>query len=686
MSLAAAPLFAATMGLAGFLIFQVQPMLAKFILPWFGGSATTWTVCMLFFQLALLAGYAYAFWLSDAFSLKRQAVIQLCILAAGLALLPVTPPESFKPDGPDNPVGRIALILTAAVAGPYLILATTSTLLQRWLSRIAPDMNVSRLFAVSNLGSFLGLLSYPFLFEPFIAGEDQTRLWSWGFAIYAALFALCAFTVFRAGAPQADRGAITGAGADPLAAWILWPALASVLLLATTNQITQWTAVVPFLWILPLSLYLLSFVLVFGSQNFYRRAPFFLIFTLAAAAAWYVSRPASAADFLTQLALQSTALFAGCVICHGEAVRRQPGADRLPRFYLSLSAGGALGGLLVTFAAPAVFSDYWEQMLALLLIAAAAGYAAFGEARGAARAVIAAGALVFCGGLATALIEEISEGGRVVDRVRNFYGVVKILTEEENDPKKFSLVMHQAGVDQGSQFQAPERRRDAGCAFDAASGVGLALAHQKKRREAGAGAPLRVGVVGLGAGMVAAHAKPGDAWRYYELNPAVRALEQKYFSFLKDSPAPVEVLLGDGRIVLERELKQGGSQRFDALVLNAFRGAAPPMHLMTREAFKIYLDHLQPDGLLVINFELDTFEMAPLHRGLAKEFGLKAMWFETKLTEDCDEPVSWAVHTRDAGFFEAPAVKAAASGWRDGKDTALLWTDKSANLMSIINW
>ncbi len=679
-------LFAASMGLAGFLIFQVQPMLAKFILPWFGGSATTWTVCMLFFQLALLAGYAYAFWLSDTFSLKRQAMIQIGVLAIGLLFLPVTPSEAFKPDGPDNPIGRIALILSAAVAGPYIILATTSTLLQRWLSRIAPAMNVSRLFAVSNLGSFLGLLSYPFVFEPFIASEDQTRFWSYGFAAYALLFGLCAAAVLRADASEAAPPGELTEGPSPIASWILWPALASVLLLATTNQITQWTAVVPFLWILPLSLYLLSFVIVFGIQGFYRRLPFFLVFAAGAALAWYFSRPASASDFLTQLALQSITLFAGCMICHGEAVRLQPGADRLARFYLSLAIGGALGGLVVTFAAPVIFSDYWEQMLALLLIAGGAGYYTMKESHGARRLAVAAGALVFCSGLALALFEEISEGTRVVDRVRNFYGVVKILNEDAQDPKAFSRVMHQAGVDQGSQFQDADRRRDAGCAFDAASGVGLALAHHKKRREGRAETPLHVGVIGLGAGMVAAHAKPGDTWRYYELNPAVRMLEQKYFTFLKDSPAKIDVLLGDGRIVLERAFKQTGSQQFDVIVLNAFRGAAPPMHLMTREAFKIYLDHLRPEGLLVINFELDTFEMAPLHRGLAKSFGLNAMWFETKVTDGCDEPVSWAVHTRDQAFFDSPEVKRAASTWRDGLDTTLLWTDKSANLMSIINW
>jgi len=241
----------------------------------------------------------------------------------------------------------------------------------------------------------------------------------------------------------------------------------------------------------------------------------------------------------------------------------------------------------------------------------------------------------------------------------------------------------QAGAEQSEQFQAPERRMELTCAYNDASGVGLALAHNARRRS---GAPLKVGIVGLGAGMITALGREGDRIRYYELNPAMLDLAKRHFTFLRDGKAHTEVVLGDGRLVLERELAAQGSQAFDVLVLNAFRGAAPPMHLMTKEAFDIYLGHLAEDGILAVNFELDTFEMAPLHRGMARKFATTVRWFETRDSESCDGAISWALYSKDKAFFEVPAVKKAISAWRDRRRTELVWTDTDNNLMSIINW
>ena len=275
----------------------------------------------------------------------------------------------------------------------------------------------------------------------------------------------------------------------------------------------------------------------------------------------------------------------------------------------------------------------------------------------------------------------------LVERVRNFYGVVKVLREVDEDTKQSSLVMQQAGVDQGAQYQSPERRMEPACGFDKASALGLAVAHNARRRAGGPSAPLRIGVVGLGAGMIAAHGRAGDTMRYYELNPAVLGLVDRHFTFVKDGKAKTDVLLGDGRLVLERQLQAGEAQGFDILVLNAFRGASPPMHLMTKEAFDIYLAHLAADGILAVNFEFEMFEMAPLHRGMARRFGMEARWFDPKGGDGCEGAISWALYTRDKAFFETPPVRSAISPWRDGGSRPdLVWTDSDSNLMSIINW
>lgn len=684
--------FAATMALAGFLLFQVQPLLGKYILPWFGGSASTWIVCLLFFQTALLAGYAHAYAITRPLTVPRQAQVQLAILAGSLLLLPITPAESWKPQDAGNPTWRIIALLALSAGVPYAALATTTPLLSRWLARIEPGLDPARFFAASNLGSFAGILSYPFVFEPLMSSEQQTRWWSWAYALYAVLFAFCGFLALRCakGDTTGDGRApsTTADGREPVLMWIGFAALGSTLLLATTNAITQWSAVVPFLWVLPLSVYLLTFVLAFGYPRLYARAPFAVAFLLLAAATFVVAHPDSAAALLGQLVLHAATLFVGCMICHAELARLQPAPQNLPTFYLGVAAGGALGGVLVALAAPLAFNDYVEHPLVLCAIAATALALVLRTARAerAGWAVAAAtlvGGIAFAVGLASSVAREVAGERTLVERLRNFYGVVKVVREEEGNPRRHSLTLVQAGVEQGAQFQGPERRTQLVCGYNEASGVGLAMAHHARRRRA---EPLSVGVVGLGVGMTAALGREGDRIRYYELNPAVLEVANRHFTFLRSGKARTQVALGDGRLLLERELEQNGSQAFDVLVLNAFRGASPPMHLMTKEAFDIYLGHLAADGILAVNFELDTFEMAPLHRGMARRFGIDVRWFETREYAGCDGAISWALYTRDKSFFEVPAVKRAISPWRDRGRSELVWTDRDSNLMSIVNW
>ncbi len=689
-SRATALLFGATMGLAGFLLFQVQPVMAKYILPWFGGSAATWIVCMLFFQLALLVGYAYAYLVTRPLPVAWQVLLQVLLLTGVLLLLPITPADGWKPQGAGDPTWRIILLLTASVGAPYALLATTSPLLQRWLTHLPVQIQISRLFAVSNFGSFLGLLSYPFLFERIWSSQEQTWLWSGMFVVYAALFALCAWVAWRSSsAPQValatDNSPEQRRGGSA-SLWIAYSAAGSVMLLATTNQITQWSAVIPFLWIAPLSLYLLTFVVAFGQQTHYRRTPYAIAFLLFAGLSFVLPVPDSASSLATAVLVQCLVMFTGCMICHAEMVRLQPEPARLPSFYLATAIGGVIGGLLVALIAPMLLADYWEQALAIAVIAAFALHLEVRETSTWRRGWsigLGAAAVFFLAALSVQLISEIVLSRDLVARIRNFYGVVSVLRDAGEGTEDASLVMRQAGVDQGSQFLAQKRRDEPACAFTADSAVGQAIRYNAKRR-AKPDAPIRIGIVGLGAGMLAALGRPGDVIRYYELNPAVKQLVDRHFSFLADSKATIEVALGDGRLLLEREAERGGSQRYDVIVMNAFRGASPPMHLMTREAFDIYLRHLEADGILAINFELDTLEVAPLHRGLAAATGLEVNWVETGSEDGCEDPISWALYTRDKGFWQVPEVRAAISPWRDRSQSRLLWTDRNSNLMSIV--
>ncbi|WP_342360545.1 hypothetical protein [Terrarubrum flagellatum] len=686
-------LFAATMGVAGFLLFQVQPMLAKYILPWFGGAATTWIVCMLFFQMALLAGYAYAYALTRPMTVAKQALAQIALLAVMLLLLPITPAESWKPVDAGDPTWRIVALLAATVGGPYLVLATTSPLITRWFASLDPKANPSQLFAVSNFGSFLGLLSYPFAFEGAMTTGVQTRVWSWAFVAYAILFAVCSLVTWRAhprSIEQANEATPEKLESSRIARWILYSAFGSILLLATTNQITQWSAVIPFLWIAPLALYLLSFTLAFGRQHGGDLRLYALAFLIIAAIVLVSGRPDTPTRFVLDFIAHIAALFAGCMVCHAEVVRLQPGPRQLPAFYLAMSIGGAIGGLLVALAAPLVFSEYREFPIILGVVGAMSAYIFWRDRKGGSMSwltpVGALGAAGFAAGLGVMVWREAIAASDVVDRARNFYGVVSVARDQWNDPEEANLVMRQAGVDQGSQFRKPERKMEPSCAFNQASALGKAVQFNAKRR-ANPNAPLRIGIVGLGAGMIAGLGRDGDLMRYYELNPAVLDLVNKHFTFVRDGKAKVEVALGDGRLVLERELANPGPQKFDILVINAFRGASPPMHLMTEEAFKTYLAHLAQDGILAVNFELDTFEIAPLHRGLAKALNIGVRWVETPADEtECEDVVSWALYSRDDKFWEVPQVKASISPWRDGSDSLLLWTDASSNLMSIVNW
>lgn len=599
-------LIALTVFLSAFLLFLVQPLIAKQILPWFGGSAGVWTTCLVFFQAVLLGGYAYAHALIRHIPPKRQALVHSVLLAASLLALPIVAHSSWQPAGDEQPIPRILALLVATVGLPYFLLSATGPLAQAWYSKSMGRVPW-RLFALSNLGSLAALLAYPFAVEPWISTRLQALIWSTGFAVFAML---CAAVAWRsAGTCEAVEVVMRDAGEPGPSRgrrllWLVLAAIGSALLLAVSNHMTQNLASVPFLWIVPLSIYLLTFILCFDSENWYRR-PVFL-----AAAALLIPAMGWLLDSLN-LALAIPVYLAGlfvlCMFCHGELARLKPAPQHLTGFYLSLSAGGVAGGLLVGIVAPYAFGGYYELGFALVACALLAVWQTR-ELRAWVPAVFTYVALAaaWC----THGQIETATGAGVAIATRNFYGAIRV--KDYGPPEHIRTLRHGPILHGGQWLKDEGTRRRATTYYSPASGFGLALGALRSR------GPLHVGVIGLGAGSIAAWGRKGDRIRFYEIDPAVIAAARSGFRYLDDSAARVDVVLGDARLSLQRESPQG----FDLLVIDAFSGDSIPAHLLTVEAMAVYLRHLKPDGALLYHATNRYLDIASVVRGLADHRGL----------------------------------------------------------------
>jgi hypothetical protein len=373
--------YALTIFTGAFLLFQVQPIIGKYILPWFGGGPGVWTTCMLFFQVLLLGGYAYAHLTSRWLKLRTQAMVHLVLLAAALALLPITPADSWQPHGGGDPTVQILALLAASLGLPYFVLSSTSPLIQQWLSCTRPGNSPYRLYALSNVGSLLALVSYPFFFETHFTRKIQAGLWAWGLVAYVVCCGFCAIRLWKSEvqSPEVEAAFARRATRNTLHAsvdsqpsafnrllWLLLPTCASVLLLATTNELCQDVAVIPFLWVAPLALYLLSFIICFDSSRWYVRYPFALALVAVLGGLCWAMLNGSELSLSRQVPVYCGGLFICCMVCHGELYRLKPDPRHLTAYYLMIAAGGALGGLLVAVAAPLLFADYYELHLGLL--------------------------------------------------------------------------------------------------------------------------------------------------------------------------------------------------------------------------------------------------------------------------------------------------------------------------------
>jgi hypothetical protein len=604
--------YAGTIFLSAFLLFLVQPIIAKQILPWFGGSSAVWTTALVFFQSTLLAGYAYAD-VTTRFGLRRQMFLHVALLMVSLATLPILASADWKPQGDEEPIVRILLLLAATIGLPYFLLSTTTPLLQSWYWGRFRSVVPYRLFALSNFASLLALLGFPVLLEPWF---DLTALgWTWS-ALYVLFVAICIATGwFSLRAAATDAGQPHPAAstthmrtqAPTLRAQLTWLALAamgSVMLLAVTNHVTQNISSVPFLWVLPLSIYLVTFILTFDHPRWYRRGITIAALSVLVPLMAYL---VPSLDLKQAASVFLAGLFVACLFCHGELARMKPDPQHLTRFYLMLSLGGALGAVLVAIVAPLTLRGYFEVNIALVLLALLVLLQLTGRARLIGLAVVAATTFLSAYGA-----REYALDTRVMQR--DFYGVVR--TRDRAEPVPYRSMMH-GGIVHGGQLLDAEFRNMPSDYFGPSSGYGRLFEALNAVRPQ----PRRVGIVGLGAGVVASYGRSGDEFVFYEISPRVVDVAASEFTFLRDTPARTSVVLGDGRLSLERE----APRRYDVLGIDAFAGDSIPMHLITRQAMALYVKHLEHDGIIVFQATNRYIDLLPVVQRLAAEFGMQAV-------------------------------------------------------------
>ncbi len=722
---------AVTLFAAAALVMTAQPLAGKVLLPLAGGTPAVWTTCLVFFQAALLAAYAYADRLTRL-APRRQLLVHALVLAAGAAAgvwLHAAADPAWVPADRDNPVAGLTLYLAALVGGPFFALAATAPVVQHWLAAGQPGLkNPYVLYAASNAGSLAGLVSYPFLIEPTLALGDQERLWAGGFAVVAGLILVCGLTFRpRPGDPRPAVEPTPPPSRRIRLKWLSLAALPASLLAGVTAHLSTDVAPVPLVWVGPLALYLLSFVVVFAwwparaARVAGRLLPMGLVFLTVA----LVTRAAEPMGLVA--ALHLGVFFLAALVCHGELARSRPPAAHLTGFYLTLSLGGVLGGLFNALVAPILFSGVGmaEYPLAVALVAlvrpgrvapptrrdaliclgfallttalvvgvgrawpAPAGVDAADELVG---RVIRGGLLVglpaavafalvarpalFAACLGTVLaVGSLDPGphGSVLLITRNFFGTLRVTQSPDG---RFVRLVH--GTTQHGQQRTDEAARPTPLMYYHETGPAGRLL-------AGLPAPRNVAAVGLGCGALAAYARPGDAWTFYEIDPAVVrvARESGHFTYLATADAPIDIVLGDAR----RQLALAPDGSFDLIVLDAFSSDAVPVHLLTAEAFALYARKLTPAGVLLFHLSNRYLDLVPVvARTAAAHDPPFAVWADDDMPTDAQKEAGkaasvWAAAARTRADLGAGAADAR---WQTPRvPPGAAWRDDFADLPS----
>jgi hypothetical protein len=675
-------LFASTILLSAFLLFLVQPIIAKQILPWFGGTSAVWTVCLVFFQVLLLLGYTYSHLITRHLAPRQQARLHIALLLASLLFLPIIPSVAFKPAADTDAALRILLLLTATIGLPYFLLSTTGPLLQKWVAPRFPEKTVYRLFALSNFGSLIGLLAFPFAIEPFTTSRTQSLVWSGAYALFVLACALSAWKssqgaaaphIVDTSAPAVDAPVGPAPAGRDYAMWLAFSALGSVMLLATTSHITQNIASVPFLWVLPLSLYLLTFVLAFegrGGRGWYERWMMFVTLLFVVGMAAGLSAGRGVLDVSLAVPLYSVGMFLTVFFCNGELALRKPTPRYLTQFYLTISLGGALGGLFVGLVAPRLFPTTFELPLALMALAAMGLVVVWNNKYLLGPALVASLATAWFGSEYLTFLRD-----DVIYMHRNFYGTLRVREQGTGDLQVRRLL--HGVILHGEQSTTAPDRLEPGTYYARTSGVGRAI---EARQAAG---PVRLGVVGLGVGTLSAYGRAGDTVRFYELDPDVLALAKNYFSYLPSAPSNLEFVIGDARLSLERELARGQRQGYDVLALDAFSSDSIPVHLITREAIDLYMQHLAPDGILAVHISNRFLDLKPVLANIAQSLGLKArLVSDSPSGSGSASMTDWVLIARTEAPFAHELLDGATP--IEPNPSFSLWTDQFNNLLDVL--
>jgi SAM-dependent methyltransferase len=667
--------------LSAFLLFQVQPILAKLVLPWFGGAAGVWTVSLAFYQLTYLFGNLYAHYLIQRGGPRLSTRLHAFVLAASLLFLPILPNPFWQPRGAEVPEWRILGLLAVTVGLPFLLLSATSPVLQAWHTLGNEGARPYRFYALSNAGSLLALLSYPLLVEPHLSTRHQAVIWS---VAYGGFALLCAVLALRLPAAKLVRVVTPAAERPKWTLQLLWVALAataSAVLLAVTHHISQNIAAIPLLWIVPLSLYLLSLIFCFEGHRWYQR-PFYLrVLPVALGGMAYALSPEfENAGPILQVPLFCAGLFVCCMACHGEMADLKPRPEYLTLFYLMVSAGGALGGIFVGVAAPRLFRGFYELpaalgMCALLMLIVLYREADTSPHKWGQPALLAAAGL-------TALMlvflfhvtRRLDQRARVM--VRNFYGVLRVDDVAPGAVRPALRQLLNGTIVHGAQILDIARRATPTTYYGTQSGAGIALLLARQQGN------IRVGVIGLGVGTLARYGQEGDHYLFYEINPLVVDLANTQFDFLRESLAHIEIVPGDARLSLENQ----PPQEFDVLVVDAFSSDAIPVHLLTREAFELYFRHLKPQGVLAVHVSNRFLDLPPVVEAAARDVGARA----TKVVDDNDEEravygSTWMLLDRRIG--PPPTLEDASppqTAEESEEKIVPTWTDDYSNLIEIL--
>jgi SAM-dependent methyltransferase len=679
--------FATAIFLSSSLLFLIEPLAGKRVLPLLGGSAAVWAACLVFFQTALLIGYLIAHWLVTRVSARAQIVIfgMLLVLSVGQLLAAVDPHLRANAS---HPIASVLWLLTALIGLPFVTLSSASPLFQAWYARAAhtsvevtepPVAQPYRLFAVSNVGSLLALLSYPWLFEPRLTLREQATTLTIGLAVLLIVFAGVALVVWRSGASPVPVNESVGesrSSDDSIERrlfWILLAACGSLLLSATTNHLSQNVAAIPLLWIIPLVLYLLSFVVAFGNERWRPRVVLAALAGLGmAAVAHYQWKGDYYAPIIRVVATYTGALFFISLFCHAELYARRPAPARLTTFYLCVATGGALGAIAVGVVAPTVLTGTYEVIIGLVLAAALAVCALWSMGWIVRVFCLAATSLMIA--LLVTRVRTHSSPGNLV-RVRNFYGTLRV-SQSINDAyyKATVRTLFNGIIEHGQQVFRVDLGREPTTYYGRASGIGLALDNCCDQR------PRRIGVIGLGTGTIAAYGRPGDIIRFYDINPAVEPIARHYFAYLRNSPARIDVVTGDARVSLSAEPPQA----FDVLAIDAFTGDAIPVHLLTSEALQLYRRHLKPDGIVAFHVSNHFLDLAPVVEQLAKHVGLHTVLVSAggDRAKDLDSS-DWVLVTADNSFVNLAAIDSA-SEEITVPPKLRRWTDDYNSLLPIL--